>query len=154
MRLLVREISSENHPVDRISTRWISHNFFRIWCESPPLSELISVSSGRIDFKIVLNQSYGCILPGKNCFGTVPSPQDVDKKFGKKSWTLFPKSPTTSLQREKSRCLRKHLVSWIWSESTISKNWKTGFFFWKKKHFCSISFTSPLINDRLMRRTG
>ena len=103
VRLLVREISSENHPVDRIftvSTRWISHNFFRILCESPLLSELISVSSGRIDFKIVLNQSYGCILSGKNCFGTVPSPQDVDKKFGKKSWTLFPKSPTTSLQRE------------------------------------------------------
>ena len=95
---------SENHPVNGIftvSTRWISHNFFRIWCESPTLSELISVSSGRIDFKIVLNQSYGCILPGKNCFGTVPSPQDVDKKFGKKSWTLFPKSPTTSLQRER-----------------------------------------------------
>ena len=103
MRLLVHEISSKNHPVNGIftvSTRWISHNFFRIWCESPTLSELISVSSGRIDFKIVLNQSYGCILPGKNCFGTVPSPQDVDKKFGKKSWTLFPKSPTTSLQRE------------------------------------------------------
>ena len=85
---MVHEISSENHSVNGIftvSTRWISHNFFRIWCKSPPLSELISVSSGRIDFKIVLNQSYGCILPGKNCFGTVPSPQ---------------KSPTTSLQRE------------------------------------------------------
>ena len=118
MRPLVHEISSENHPVDRIftvSTRWISHNFFRIWCESPTLSELISVSSGRIDFKIVLNQSYGCILSGKNCFGTVPSPQDVDKKFGKKSWTLFPKSPTTSLQRENSSdwkippCFQKYL---------------------------------------------
>ena len=107
MRLLVHEISSENYSVNGIftvSTRWISHNFFRIWIESPTLSELISVSSGRIDFKIVLNQSYGCILPGKNCFGTVPSPQDVDKKFAKKSWTLFPKSPTTSLQRESYEC--------------------------------------------------
>ena len=104
MRCLVHEISSGNHSVNGIfivslSTRRISHDFFRVWCESPTLSELISVSNGRIDFKIVLNQSYGFILPGKNCFGTVSSPQDADKKFAKKNWTLFPKFPTTSLQR-------------------------------------------------------
>ena len=36
----------------------------------------------------------------KTCFGTVPRPQDVDTIFDLKNWTLFPKSPTTSLQRE------------------------------------------------------